>query len=206
MLKKSDSIIATSPDYLKSSVPLKSFLDKAKVVPLGLPDKPRLKSLPYEFGCLKVLSIGRLTYYKGHRILFNALAKLKRESVSLHLSVVGGGELHDELHKLRTSLGLTKEISILGKVPDGELEELIKQSHLLCLPSIERTEAFGLVLLEAMRYATPCIATRVIGSGMGWVVKDNETGLLVQPGNVDDLVLAFKKSIFERTASGRNGQ
>ena len=51
------------------------------------------------------------------------------------------------------------------------------------MPSVERTEAFGLVLLEAMRYAKPVVATDVPGSGIGWIVKHEETGFLIPPGD-----------------------
>jgi len=56
-----------------------------------------------------------------------------------------------------------------------------------CLPSLERTEAFGVVLLEAMRYGKPIIVSDIPGSGPGWVVNEGNCGWLIPPGDVDAL-------------------
>ena len=62
-------------------------------------------------------------------------------------------------------------------------------SDCLCLPSIERTEAFGVVLLEAMYFGKPALSSRLRGSGMDWIVEDGVTGLKFEPGSVDSLVV-----------------
>jgi len=71
----------------------------------------------------------------------------------------------------------------LGHCSNTELIALFSLCDCFCLPSWERTEAFGVVLMEAMRYAKPVIATAIAGSGVSWVVKEGETGLLVPPRN-----------------------
>ena len=83
-------------------------------------------------------------------------------------------------------------MELTGFMPDEKLRALLATSDLFCLPSIERTEAFGLVLLEAMRYSKPVVASDVSGSGMGWIIRHMETGLLVKPGDVDDLARALQ--------------
>ncbi len=61
------------------------------------------------------------------------------------------------------------------------------------LPSLDRSEAFGIVLIEAMRAGLPVIASDIPGSGVGHVVVDGVTGLLVTPGAADELVAAINQ-------------
>ena len=68
-----------------------------------------------------------------------------------------------------------------GRVDDPTRNRLLRQCDLLCLPSINRGEAFGLVLLEAMALGKPALVTRVPGSGMSWVVDAGHTGWHVEP-------------------------
>ena len=75
---------------------------------------------------------------------------------------------------------------------DEKLTALLATCDVLCLPSIERTEAFGLVLLEAMTFSKPVIVSNVPGSGMGWIVYHEKTGLHVVPGDADDLSTALQ--------------
>ena len=74
-------------------------------------------------------------------------------------------------------------VTLQGFVPDHQIRALLATCDMFCLPSIERTEAFGLVILEAMGYEKPVVASDVEGSGMGWIVRHGETGFLVPPGN-----------------------
>ncbi len=102
-----------------------------------------------------------------------------------HVVIVGEGDRKEHLEGLIRQLGLGGRVELTGFIPDEKLRALLATSDLLCLPSIERTEAFGLVLLEAMRYSKPVVASDVSGSGMGWIIGQMETGLLVKPGDVD---------------------
>jgi len=89
-------------------------------------------------------------------------------------------------------LGLSRHVQLLGKLSNEDLAKKLSATDLLCLPSIERTEAFGVVLLEAMRSAKPCLVTDVLGSGMSWVVQHNKTGFVVKHNDVDSLVDKLK--------------
>ncbi len=66
-------------------------------------------------------------------------------------------------------------------------------ADVFCLPSTERAESFGLVLLEAMRAGLPTVASDIPGSGVGYVVRNGETGLLVPPGDVAALAAALRR-------------
>jgi rhamnosyl/mannosyltransferase len=74
------------------------------------------------------------------------------------------------------------------------------------LPSIERTEAFGLVLLEAMAFGKPVVASDISGSGVGWVVKHGKTGWLVAPGDQDALSVALKRLLENPDALAMMGE
>lgn len=76
----------------------------------------------------------------------------------------------------------------------------------LCLPSVERTEAFGMVLLEAMYFGKATIVSDVEGSGMGWVVDDGITGSKVRPADAGALAGAFRTLTTNREELNRMGQ
>jgi glycosyltransferase involved in cell wall biosynthesis len=141
----------------------------------------------------RILVIGRLTYYKGHEVILDAAASLP----DARILIVGTGERESSLQRQIHTLGLSNKVSLLGSLPESDLHTLISSCDCLCLPSIERTEAFGLVLLEAMRYGKPVVASNIPGSGIGWVVEDGVTGSLVPPG--DPVLLAETlKILFDR--------
>jgi len=194
ILKRAAKIIVTSPPYLQVSQTLKRFLPKTKVLGLGI-KSPEVFSRPSisEGNELNLLMVGRLTYYKGHQVLIEAMARLKLQGLTkVRLSIVGSGELEPVLVKQIESLGLAAQVSLLGRLDDGQLREQFIGADCLCLPSIERTEAYGVVLMEAAAYALPAIVTDVPGSGMSWVVQHDITGLVVKRKNPDALALAIK--------------
>lgn len=173
LLRHSRAIIVTSPPYLETSRPLQGFRDKCRVIPLGLPGDeitthPLDDALP-----TRVLAVGRLTYYKGFEYLVRALAQC--DDTVVHL--VGSGSEEQALKALARQLDVADRIHFHGEVDDQALSEMYQTCHYLCLPSIERTEAFGMVLLEAMQQQRPALVTTVAGSGMTWVVDDGKTGV-----------------------------
>lgn len=206
LLRRADNIIVTSHNYLTSSKPLAGFLYKCEVIPLGLEgiidsyikniDKSKnvngeqVDSM-LDNGNVSALCIGRLTYYKGHEFLIRAMSLLKEKQLTL--SIVGTGEDAAKLKALAIKLGVNDQVRFLGHVDDTTLNLLMQRCDFLVLPSIERTEAFGLVLLEAMRAGKACICTNVEGSGMSNVVEHEKTGLVVQYSNSEALANAFEK-------------
>ena len=167
MLRHSDSIIATSPPYLESSVPLTDFRCKCNVVALGLDPEylasNQVQAEPIMSRKLRVLAIGRLTYYKGFEYLIRAIAEL--ECVELH--IVGTGDLEKQLKKLADTLNVAAKVTFHGKLSNNDLADQYLACDCVCLSSIERTEAFGVVLLEAMSHGKATVVSNVEGSGMG---------------------------------------
>lgn len=112
-----------------------------------------------------VFSLGRLIYYKGFEYLIDAVKYLDEDTVIL----IGGiGALKEKLQKQIEDNNFQDRVKLIGKVPAAELAEYYTRADVFCLPSIERSEAFGIVLLEAMAFGCPLISTSM-GSGTSWV-------------------------------------
>lgn len=153
-------------------------------------------------GYTRILSVGRLTYYKGHEVLLQAVANLPE----VRLLVVGEGNQRRRLESLMARLGLGPRASLLGWRSEAELNALFATCDVFCLPSIERTEAFGLVLLEAMRFSKPIVASDIPGSGVSWVVRHNETGILVPPRDSWRLAQSLRQIGRDPIGRERSGQ
>jgi rhamnosyl/mannosyltransferase len=218
VLQRANAIVVTSPPYLESSLPLKSFRNKCLVVPLGVDTGRLLAGLGIEKinketeaahleqslasdkqdvqpAPLQVLAIGRLTYYKGFNYLIEAIALAPHT----HLQLVGSGEQEQTLRSLAASLNVSERVTFHGQLSGRQLAQQFIDCDCLCLPSIERTEAFGMVLLEAQYFAKATIIADVSGSGMGWVVDDQLTGLKVPPADAQELADALLYLQQERT-------
>ncbi|QGU33814.1 glycosyltransferase [Thermochromatium tepidum] len=212
LLARAARIIVTSPDYLDASQALAPWRARCVVIPLGLdparlpdPDPESRARAEQLWGAnqgLRILAIGRLTYYKGYEILIQAAA----QRPETHVLIVGAGELAGSLHALIRSLGLEGRVQLLGQQPDPLVHALIDGCDLLCLPSIERTEAFGLVQLEAMRFGKPVVVSDIPGSGTGWVVRQAGHGLMVPPGDPKALAAAIEQLGQDPAQARRLGQ
>jgi glycosyltransferase involved in cell wall biosynthesis len=191
LLKKADAVICTSPNYLESSKPLLPYRNKCHVVPLGIsiPENTQDPSIStsYDDNTLRLICIGRLTYYKGHALLFEVIKLLKAQGRAIALDIVGKGELETQLTEIVKRDGLNDCIRFHGGVSENEKYRLLNQADMLCLPSIERTEAFGVVLLEAAALSKPALVSDVKGSGMSFVVQHQKSGLVVKSNSVESL-------------------
>ena len=205
LLKKADSVICTSKTYLNHSKALRKWLQKCRVVPLGLdPDRLNIdintQKSPKK-PAFTVLSVGRFTYYKGFEYLIDAAEKVPYT----HFVLVGDGPGYHIIKARVDQKGLTNQVFLPGKLSQKKLVQLFKDSDIFCLPSLERTEAFGLVLLEAMYFGLPLITTAISGSGVNEVNQHGFTGLQVSAANAEKLAEAaiwFKKNTEKRLAMG----
>lgn len=204
VLKRAVVIVATSPPYLESSLPLRPWKSKCQVVPLGV-DPGRLSTgvLQTDTGtsetdppaALQVLAIGRLTYYKGFKYLIEAAVL----AANIHVHLIGRGDEEQALKSLAASLNVLDRVTFHGTLNAEELARIFRQCDCLCLPSIERTEAFGMVLLEAQYFAKATVISDVPGSGMGWVVDHPVTGLKVPLADAQSLAEALLRLDNNRT-------
>ncbi len=193
LLNKASAIIVTSPFYPKGSDVLKKFKEKLVVIPLGI--EKRLKADPEKVKAIKekyknkkiIFSLGRLVYYKGFEYLIESAKFLDENYIIL---IGGDGPLEGKLKKL--ARGLSEKIQFLGKISEKELGNFFSACDLFCLPSVERTEAFGIVILEAFSFGKPVVATNIPFSGVSWVNKHGESGLNVEPRDPFALAEAIK--------------
>lgn len=188
LLKRAARVIVTSDAYLRASTALAKWSNRCVTVPLGL-DPERLvqpvagSAAASHVDQLRVLAVGRLTYYKGFSTLLSAASQYPH--CEIHL--VGSGDEAVSLAVRTQTLGLEDRVTFHGALDDNALAAQYAACDVLCLPSIERTEAFGVVLLEAMYFSRACVVSRLSGSGMSWVVEDGVTGLHFDPGNASEL-------------------
>ncbi len=211
LLERADCVIPTSQAYLEASRPLRLCHDKCLVVPLGLapgrlPEVPPQASQGLWQGAgLRALAVGRLTYYKGFETLVAACAR----TPGVELVIAGEGEERVRLEKAWAAAGRPATVRLAGAVDDATLCALMASCDVLCLPSRERTEAFGVVLMEAMRYGKALLVSRLAGSGMTWVAADGVNGLHAAPEDVAAWSGALARLAAEpalRERLGRAGQ
>ena len=197
-LKRADVIITATQGHIDGSAYLKPYAGKCRVIPYGvdpelekradawLAQRP-LKTFPQnEKRPVRFLFVGRLIYYKGCKVLLEAFRRVK----SAELTLVGDGVMTDELKAMAESFHLTDRVHFLGAAEKEELYRQFEDCDVFVLPSIARSEAFGLVQIEAMSYAKPVINTN-LKSGVPYVSVHGKTGLTVEPENVQELADAM---------------
>jgi glycosyltransferase involved in cell wall biosynthesis len=146
---------------------------------------PNGEPKPYVDGERRLLCVGRLIPIKGHIVLLRAFAAAKVELPDLQLDIAGGGPLEPALKALVRELGITDSVTFLGHV--SPIQAAIERAAVVVVPSMG--EGFGMVALEAMERARPVIAAAI--GGLGELVRDGETGLLVTPGEAEPLRAAI---------------
>ena len=182
-------VLSVSASYIAGSTVLRRYADRLAILPIGLELKPFLDPAPEvrdRGECLKRsypgplwFCFGRLVYYKG---LETALLALR--SVPGTLLIAGDGPSRTQLERLTTRLNLKDRAKFLGKIPcDEDLAAYYLASTAFWFPSNARSEAYGLVQVEAMASGCPVINTAIPHSGVPWVSRHEETGLTVP---VDD--------------------
>jgi glycosyltransferase involved in cell wall biosynthesis len=133
----------------------------------------------------RLLCVGRLIPIKGHIVLLRAFAEARRQLPELRLDIAGRGPLEPALRALAKELEVDDAIRFLGYV--APVQRAIENAAIVVVPSMG--EGFGMVALEAMERARPVIAADI--GGLGELVEEGVTGLLVPPGEADPLARAI---------------
>jgi rhamnosyl/mannosyltransferase len=208
-LSRAEAIIATAPQNVDYSPVLRHFKERARVIPLGVEPgdfvmtrqrEGRVRELRERFGPRIVFFVGRHVYYKGIEHLIRAM-----KSVDAHLVIGSDGPLTTELQRLTRRLELTSHVTFVGRIADDDLPCFYHASDVFCLPSVERSEAFGIVQLEAMACGVPVVSTRLT-TGVVYVNRDGLTGLLVPPADSAALAEALNRLLGDEAFRRKLGQ
>jgi rhamnosyl/mannosyltransferase len=209
LYRRADCVIVSSP-ALAADSRLVAQAKRVVVIPFGIPleryrqaDAARValvakirSSMPGP----RVLFVGRFVYYKGVSVLINAMAGCPGT-----LMLVGEGPLEHDLRRRVAERGLQDRVRFVGRVSDEDLPAYYQASDLFVLPSIAKTEAFGVVQVEAMAAGVPVISTN-LATGVPWVNQDGVSGLIVPPDDSDALAHAMAALLGDpdrRAALGR---
>jgi rhamnosyl/mannosyltransferase len=144
--------------------------------------------------------------YKGFEHLVRACASLRSNGLVL---IGGDGPLRGGLEALIRQLGVQDKVKLLGRISDREVELYMHACDVFCLPSVQKSEAFGIVQLEAMRAGRPVVSSRIRGSGIDWVNQDGVTGLTVEPVDPEALAQSLDRLLGDpqlAVAFGANGR
>lgn len=180
-----DAIVATSPNYVRTSAVLAKFPQKTSVIPIGIPDiappgANRVESWRQKVGSGFFLFVGALRYYKGLQFLMEAA----RET-GLPVVVAGGGDTSEWAQMGGPS------VRFVGPVSEEDKIALLELSRAFVFPSHLRSEAFGVALAEAARAGRAMISCE-IGTGTSFVNLGGETGLVMPPEDVPALGAAMQ--------------
>ena len=208
MLSSMRFIVATSPAYLRTSPVLShpSIRNKIRVIPNGIEessypnegDDTVFKRIGIKTNDPYFLFIGVLRYYKGLHFLVQAA-----KNVSVRIVIVGLGPEGEGLQTLAAETEVSNVVFV-GQVTDAEKVALLKRCRALVLPSHLRSEAFGMVMVEAAMFSRPLISCE-IGTGTSFINVDGETGFVVVPKSPEELGRAMNALLVDDRLAARMG-
>lgn len=208
IFNRASRILPTSTNYIDSSPVLRRYKSKCTAIPLAIAvaqfqnaDTRQSAEIRQKYGTPLVLFVGKLRYYKGLQYLVQAMVELP----TAQLLIVGTGPMEQELRALVNGLGLQTRVSFAGKISDTDLPAYYAACDLFVLPSSERSEAFGVVQLEAMALGKPVICTE-LGTGTSYVTVHQQTGLVVPPRDSHALAQAMDQLLNNQDQCKRMGQ
>ncbi len=206
-LNKCAAIIATSRKYVETSHVLSDYAERCRIVPYGIPikqfsafDSSEIARIRKQYGSRLIISVGRLIYYKGFTHLVDAMSKIDG-----HLLIVGEGHLREELENRARANQVSHKITFLGEVQNDDIVPYYHAADVFALASIARSEAFGIVQLEAMACGKPVVNTN-LDSGVPWVSLHGKTGLTVPPNDPLALAGAINKLLDDSELRATYGQ
>lgn len=203
-LRRADTIITATEGHINGSEYLSMYKDKCEIIPYGVSQDIYNDSRKYinenissdTEDKITFLFVGRLVYYKGCDILINAFADALKtyaseteqdnKTFNATLRIAGSGSLENELKDLTEQLGINDYVTFIGSVNDDELKQEYRNCDVFVLPSTAKSEAFGVVQIEAMSYGKPVINTN-LPSGVPYVGIHEITGLTVEPSDINAL-------------------
>lgn len=176
------------------------FHHKIKVIHCGI-DLPHDREPAGNHTCdadekiFKVVCVGTLHEVKGQRFLIEACVQLLTQGTDVQCEFVGDGPDRDLLQQIVKEHRLEEKMVFHGRRTTPEVQEIVSSADLLVAPSVPtkdgRREGIPVVLMEALSWGVPVVASDL--SGIPELVQHEVTGLLVPPGNVDELAQAIQR-------------
>jgi glycosyltransferase involved in cell wall biosynthesis len=207
--RRADCVVVSSPNLAAASR-LVQAARRVEVIPFGIPlerfdpagpaPQSAADRLRSRITGPRVLFVGRFVYYKGVEVLIDAMAECPGTLV-----LVGEGPLESELRQRARRIGVEARVVFAGRVSETELPAYYQAADVFVLPSVARTEAFGVVQVEAMAAGLPVISTD-LPTGVPWVNEHGVSGLVVPPGDAAALARALRRLLADdrlRAAMGR---
>lgn len=164
---------------------------KVHVIHCGLDEKfiqAEITPIPSENN---LVCVGRLCPQKGQLLLLDAIARLKQKGIICQLTLVGDGELRQEIEKLAEKLHIKSQINITGWASSEEVKMKINEAKLMVIPSF--AEGLPVVIMESFALGRPVISTYV--AGIPELVVENESGWLCFAGDVESLTEKLEKAL-----------
>jgi len=216
LLRRLKFLIAPTPRHFETSTQLYACDEsRRRVIPFGVEEErlrvtPAIQSLINQWrekaGGKKLLfAVGRHVYYKGFEYLVQALQSVDSDVM---LVLAGSGPLTETYRSIARRLGVEDRIVLPGRISDDELVALMHACDIFCMPSVERSEAFGLVQLDAMACGKPVICCE-LNNGVTYVNLHERSGLVVPPKDFQALAAAINRLVRDdalRTRLGIWGQ
>jgi rhamnosyl/mannosyltransferase len=194
LIRRAERIVGTTPVYVALSKALADVQDKVTYVPIGIDpivvDSAKAAEIQARYPGKKIVySLGRLVPYKGYTYLIQAAAYLPEDYIVL---IGGTGPLKESLQAEIDVQHLQEKVKLLGFIADEEHAALYGAAKVFVMSSVMKTEAFGIVQIEAMSTGTPVVATKIPESGVSWVNEDGVSGLNVEPEDPKALAEAIR--------------
>lgn len=206
ILKRADLIISTSPNYIPYSKPLTQHKEKVIVAQNGLitskfdlkeGDISKIKEIKNKYGNKPIVYfVGRHIPYKGIDYLIKSERYIKNDCVIL----IAGTGPQDKYLK---SIPCSNRIKFLGRLSDDELRWYSHASDVFAFPSINKAEAFGIALAEAMYCKSVPVTFTIKGSGVNWVSLKGQTGEQVAIKDISTFGGAIDKILSNRTLKNK---
>lgn len=220
ILRIADAVIVTSLDYAEHGNAKRSFdryrekfhalppsVDSARFSP-GTKPKELLERYGIGTDEQVILFVGGLDaahYFKGIPSLLSALTA--SELMKARLVIVGDGDRRAGFERIAKDLGIDRRVTFAGSVSEDALPSHYRLADVFALPSVDKSEAFGIAALEALSSGIPVVASDL--AGVRTIVRDGVTGRTVRPGSVSALIGAIKGLLEDegtRKAYGRNAR
>ncbi len=183
--------------------------DRIRLIPHGVPTFPGFHRTYRTSGPHTVVYLGRLETRKGTLPLLNAVPDILERFPETRFVLIGsdrahcpGNRTHSQYLEDEFPAEVRRRVQIMGRLPQDDVDRWLQEADVFVAPSLY--ESFGLIFVEAMRWGTPVVGTRA--GGIPEIVTDNETGVLVEPGQTQPLALAIKRLLGDDALRSRLGR